>query len=194
MTVLKLGGSLLDLGDLGVRLHGWLGRLGAGRVLIVPGGGEAAENVRRLQAIHRFPDEQAHHWAMSAMDFNAELVESILVGGKTVENWAELQEAWKARQLPILKVWFFLAQLEAEEQVEYPRNWSFTSDSIAASIAAGYGAERLILLKSRAAKPGLTWQQHAADGLVDAFFPRLAPRIPRIDVVDFRANPLNVPE
>ncbi len=65
--VFKIGGSL----HANPQLRGWLGTLavhGAGRVVIVPGGGPFADAVRAVQARWGFPDADAHFMALQAMD------------------------------------------------------------------------------------------------------------------------------
>ncbi|MDZ7736033.1 MAG: hypothetical protein U5P41_07960 [Gammaproteobacteria bacterium] len=69
-VVIKLGGSLLD----SPRLAEWLGILaehGAGRAVIVPGGGRYADAVRAAQAGQGFDDTTAHRRAMESMQHTA---------------------------------------------------------------------------------------------------------------------------
>jgi hypothetical protein len=68
-----------------------------------------------------------------------------------------------------------------------PHTWGVTTDSIAARAAAVFGAERLILLKSRDVPPGTPWEEVAANGWVDAHFPHVARTLAcPIEVVNFR--------
>jgi hypothetical protein len=53
-----------------------------------------------------------------------------------------------------------------------PHSWAVTSDSIAARAAVVLGAERLVLLKSVDVPPETPWEQAAARGWVDVYFPR----------------------
>ena len=65
--IVKIGGSLC--GDL--RLAAWLELLvefGAGKVIIVPGGGPYADVVRLQQKRWKFSDSIAHSLAVRAMD------------------------------------------------------------------------------------------------------------------------------
>ena len=67
MIVVKLGGSLFDYS----KLSEWLKILseeGAGKVVIVPGGGPFADQVRDAQKRWKFNDQQAHKMALHAMD------------------------------------------------------------------------------------------------------------------------------
>ncbi len=70
-----------------------------------------------------------------------------------------------------------------------PHAWSVTTDSIAARAAVVFGAERLVLLKSTDVPPGTPWETAAANGWVDAHFPRIAAELPcPVEVVNFRAK------
>lgn len=52
LVVVKVGGSLFDLPDLGPRLRAWLKTLRTADVLLVPGGGPTADVVRSLDRAH----------------------------------------------------------------------------------------------------------------------------------------------
>src|SRR5580692_10060673 len=66
LTVVKLGGSQA----FSAHLSDWLDAvaLGAGRVVIVPGGGPFADAVRTAQPAMGFDDRAAHHMALLAME------------------------------------------------------------------------------------------------------------------------------
>lgn len=123
MIVVKVGGSLYDLPDLGERLSRLFATLDDD-VVLVPGGGRAADLVRKWDRIHRL-DAKASHWlAIHAMD---------LAGGLL-------------RQLTnkkVLNVEHFLLEHDV-----LPCSWEVTSDSIAALVAESFNASLFILLKS----------------------------------------------
>ena len=76
MWVIKLGGSLLSSGS----LNKWLSiivEFGKGKLVIVPGGGSFADQVREAQKKWRFDDKAAHHMALLAMEQTAHLLKSI---------------------------------------------------------------------------------------------------------------------
>ena len=73
MWVVKIGGSL----SRDPLLKRWLSELcdfGGGRVLIVPGGGGFADQVREHQAVWEFDDVAAHNMAVLAMAQHALLM------------------------------------------------------------------------------------------------------------------------
>jgi aspartokinase-like uncharacterized kinase len=86
LTVAKVGGSLFDLPDLRDRLRDWL-RSVAGPVLLVPGGGDGADIIRRLDQTHGLGEEAAHWVALRVLTVNAHLLAG-LIGG-SVESPAD---------------------------------------------------------------------------------------------------------
>src|SRR5262245_62868008 len=113
LTVVKVGGSLFDLPDLGPRLRRWLGQLPAGEVLLVPGGGATADVVRAFDRVHHLGEEAAHWLALRAMSVNAALLESLAPG------------------VPVLDALAFARDDEGRPG-RLPHCWAVTSDSVAA--------------------------------------------------------------
>jgi aspartokinase-like uncharacterized kinase len=64
-VVVKVGGSLFDLPDLGPRLEVWLGARRS--VVLVPGGGPTTDVVRALDRTHRLGEEAAHWLALRSI-------------------------------------------------------------------------------------------------------------------------------
>lgn len=62
VTVLKLGGSLLDLADLPDRLRSVIKMLGDNGPLLVCGGGDAADLVRRWHEHHALTKSSRTGW------------------------------------------------------------------------------------------------------------------------------------
>ena len=67
-----------------------------------------------------------------------------------------------------------------------PASWDVTSDSIAARIAAGLHASRLVLLKSASLPPGADRAEAARLGLVDPVFPSVARELKIVEYVCLR--------
>src|SRR5258706_16176897 len=67
MWVVKLGGSLANSPELPCWLD-VIATAGAGKVVLVPGGGHWAEEVRAAQKREGFDDRVAHHRALRAME------------------------------------------------------------------------------------------------------------------------------
>jgi hypothetical protein len=98
------------------------------------------------------------------------------------------EQSWLASdsRLTVLDCFTF-SQEDESHPGALPHTWAVTTDSIAARVAAVYRAERLILLKSVDIPPGTPWETAAANGWVDAYFPRIAPSLPcPVEVRNFR--------
>lgn len=165
LTVVKVGGSLYDLPDLGSRLRSWLAALPAPRILLVPGGGAAADVVRDLDRCHQLGEEIAHGLALRSLTLNAWFLSALLGGNVPVLNpWSE--RSWEGVALLDARVF--------SEETEVSRGlracWDVTSDSIAAHAAVLLHAAELVLLKSADAEDVRDWDDACRRGLVDTYF------------------------
>jgi aspartokinase-like uncharacterized kinase len=186
LTVVKIGGSLYDLPDLGPRLRAWLDALAAPHVLLIPGGGPTADVIRRLDAIHRLGEEPSHWLALQALALNAAFLARLLPGGTVVGDWrACLAEGGRGR-VPVLDCHAF-ARADEGRPGCLPHAWAVTSDAVAARVAAVAGAAALFLLKSTALPAGVGWEEAGRRGWVDAFFAQAVPAGLAVHVVNFRA-------
>lgn len=166
ITVVKVGGSLFDLPDLKTRLAAVLGSI-TDSLLVVAGGGPAADVVRDYDRIHRLGDESAHWLALRACSLNAALLAQLLDLPVTVDVPAQASRA-------VVDLHAF-ALADEQSADHFPHHWDVTSDSMAVRVAARAGAGKLILLKST---PG-DWTEQ---GVVDAFFPIALERTPGLAV------------
>lgn len=186
-TVVKLGGSLLDLADLAPRLRDWLGRQTPGATMLVVGGGRMADALRDADRLHRLGETVSHWLCIRVMTIQAEMLSAMLPEASLCRSLAEWRET--APKLAILDPWTFLREEEPQLAGQsLPASWRVTSDSIAAKFAQAIGAEELTLLKS--ALPAAAWTPAAAAaaGYVDAFLPQLANGTFTIRCVDLRTD------
>jgi 5-(aminomethyl)-3-furanmethanol phosphate kinase len=197
-VVYKLGGSLLDLPDISRRLHSILEQPfpfrdksqngDQFRRLLVVGGGSVADAVRRWDKVHDLGDDLAHRLAMQSMSFNAELVAAILGEARVVATRIEARDAWAKGQIAVLAAAEFVDAEERASQNILPRSWHVTSDSVAAYVAIHWPAAALALLKSVPVPAECSAETAAKRGFVDAYFPQLAGRVPRVGWVNLRAD------
>jgi 5-(aminomethyl)-3-furanmethanol phosphate kinase len=167
-VVIKVGGSLAESG----RLAAVLGTIAQAKipVVLVPGGGPFADAVRTIQRQLKFDDQLAHRLAMLAMEQMAEYIVSLQDGMKLVRTLEELSDAVMDGQIP---VWAPLPMMSDDDAIA--SDWSATSDSLAARLAALLDS-RLVLLKSISVPPDETADQLADRGVVDTFFPQCISR------------------
>jgi aspartokinase-like uncharacterized kinase len=181
--VVKVGGSLFDMPDLGPKLQAWLQTLPDPHVLLVPGGGATADVVRELDGCHALGEERAHWLALAALSLNARFLQTLLPAAQIITDCAACKASWNQGHLPILDAYPFAIQDEQSVDA-LPHCWSVTSDSVAARVAQSVGARQLILLKS-AAFPG-DWDDASRQGYVDAFFARAMGSL-SVCAIDFRS-------
>jgi len=182
--VVKVGGSLYDLPDLGARLAAWLAELKTANVVLVPGGGRAADLVRACDRQHNLGEEASHWLALRALTFNAHYLASLLPGSCVIENLEKTDKT----SIPILDMHASATMVERRPD-RFPRTWDVTSDSLAAQVAIVGKASELILLKSVALPEGMDWREASRQGIVDPFFSHalsMAPMDLTIRVVPFR--------
>jgi 5-(aminomethyl)-3-furanmethanol phosphate kinase len=142
-AVLKVGGSLSKGPDL-VSLCREIDRLGARRrLLVVPGGGAFADQVRDHDRRYGLSATTAHRMALLAMDQYGCLLGDLLPGASLVVDLLSAGLVLSDGRVPILLPAALLNQADP-----LPHSWEVTSDTIAAWIAQLSGAPRLILLKS----------------------------------------------
>jgi aspartokinase-like uncharacterized kinase len=185
LTVVKVGGSLLDLPDLGPRLSRWLRGLRRTHILLVPGGGPAAEVVRDYDRIHHLGEERAHWLALAALALNARFLREMLPDHPEVAGWQEVRHTLNVFGLCILDP-YQLALVEDCRPSGLPHDWSVTSDSLAARAAALYAAHKLILLKSVAIPRKLSWTEAGRRGLVDSGFAGAIGKRLVVQAINFR--------
>ena len=167
MRVVKLGGSL----NRDPLLRDWLRLLtayGGGRVVVVPGGGGFADQVREHQAQWRFDDLAAHNMAILAMMQSAILMQSLVPALEMASTPADIHRVLQEGKVAI---WSPIEWLR--RQAGDMTHWGATSDSLAAWLAGRLGASGLVLVKSGRIQPGLGVAQQARQGVLDEEFCRV---------------------
>lgn len=183
--VIKLGGSLLDCRGLATRFRRWLACQPPQPNIVVVGGGELADVVRRAYAQHRLDQESAHWLCVRLLGVTAELLARLLPEATYATRLDELRSAGTHR-LVVFDCEHFLRLDDAALPDPLPHTWDVTSDSIAARLAERLAAFELVLLKSRLPNPSWDLAQAAGAGYVDRYFPRAARCLRRIRYVNLR--------
>jgi aspartokinase-like uncharacterized kinase len=173
VRVVKVGGSLLEWPPLPQALKQWLAAQPPAVNVLVCGGGRFADVIRECDRRFSLGEQQAHWLAIDCMSITARLLAALLPEAGLIEDYCTLLAA--ARQPYLSTIIFnpseFLNQHEAGlPGILVPRNWSATSDSVAARLAEAIAADELVLLKS-ADPPGGSLVDLAAAGYVDGHFP-----------------------
>ena len=164
MWVIKLGGSLLSSGS----LQEWLSIIvehGAGKLVIVPGGGIFADKVRDAQQKWKFDDKAAHQMALLAMEQYAHLLQSYAPDIVLADSIEGIEKAISLKQVP---VWLPFKMINTCQDVS--ANWDLTSDSLALYLADQLNAKHVMLVKSLSSK-NLNARQLSESKMVDKYFP-----------------------
>jgi len=165
--VVKLGGSVIRAPD----LSSWLEAIAASPapIVIVPGGGALADEVRSCQQQLGFGDPAAHRMALLAMDQLAWAVAALRAGLEVGQDEAALRAILARGHVA---VWAPYALVSGRTDME--ATWRLTSDSLALWLAGQLGAERCYIIKSVARRhTALSAGQLARDGVVDEAFPAM---------------------
>jgi aspartokinase-like uncharacterized kinase len=166
-VVVKLGGSVVRSAE----LHAWLDAIAGARtaIVVVPGGGALADEVRACQSRLGFGDRAAHRMALLAMDQLAWAVAGLRPGFNVGATEPELRAALERGSVAVWAPYALVA-----ERTDVEESWRLTSDSLALWLAGRIGAARCYLIKSIArTATGANAGQLARDGIVDAAFPAM---------------------
>jgi aspartokinase-like uncharacterized kinase len=170
-AIVKVGGSLYDLPDLATRLREWFAaewNSGFG-MLVIPGGGAAANAVRQLDQCHGLGEEKAHWLALQSLTLNAHFLKSLLPYACMIDDVKDCERIWFEGGIPILDVHEF-ARADDHRPGRLPHTWAVTSDALAARVAVVTHARRLVLLKSTTIPTRTDWAEAGRLGLVDEMF------------------------
>jgi 5-(aminomethyl)-3-furanmethanol phosphate kinase len=165
MIVIKLGGSLETSGKLRLCLDKVDEDYQGKSVVIVPGGGVFADQVRKTQRQWQFDDRTAHRMAILAMQQMALLFYASKPQFKLATSITEIRE--QATQ-QIISIWSpGVAELD---KAGIPSSWDITSDSLSAWLAKTLDADRLILVKSGNIDADVDVLKLVQDQVVDGSF------------------------
>ena len=141
-AVLKIGGSL-SRGAALPALCREISRLGKSHsMLVVPGGGGFADQVRAADRRYHLDATAAHRMALLAMDQYGYLLNHLVEGSVLVTDLECARRSAISRRVAVL----LPSALVARED-PLPHSWQVTSDSIAAWVAHRVCCNRAVLLK-----------------------------------------------
>ncbi|MDO9270648.1 MAG: uridylate kinase [Methylobacter sp.] len=165
MIIIKLGGSL-SRSDTLVNCLSAVEKNYQGRaVVIVPGGGAFADQVRLAQQHWSFDDTTAHHMALLAMQQMALMFKGLKPDFAIADTVAAIHG-----QLNRKKTVIWSPDIIELDNAGIEASWDITSDSLAAWLAKTVSATELILIKSAAIDARLSLNQLAEQHIVDKAF------------------------
>jgi aspartokinase-like uncharacterized kinase len=113
------------------------------KIVIVPGGGVFADQVRMVQQQWGFNDQIAHEMAILAMQQMALIFKSINDSFQIVETISQVQQTWHKHVVVICT-----PNIKQLNDAAIKASWDVSSDSLAAWVARQLNAQQLILVKS----------------------------------------------
>lgn len=168
--IIKLGGSLCGTPE----LTAWLTEISTATtpVIIVPGGGPFADNIRHAQAEHNFNDSVAHQMALLAMAQFGLLLQSFVPNLTVFSDPISLPDE--------SAIW--LPDLSLATRQDIAHSWDITADSLALWLAQQHGAV-LALVKSNIGAVPCTLKRACQQGILDADFSRRHQEAPIVTTI-----------
>ena len=163
------------------KIREWLSHQAPMKTFWIVGGGERVQELRQISGTGHFAGaaQEELHWQCikimntNSMLFNAWLpkwsrvdkfCDSVFQSGESNESAADDKRPNSENLICLIADW-----LKSNPDL-LPKSWDVTSDSIAATFAAEFGASELVLLKSCDAD-GTSIQSLSDSGYVDKHFP-----------------------
>jgi aspartokinase-like uncharacterized kinase len=161
MWVVKLGGSLFRSDH----LQSWLKLLAESHSLVVvPGGGPFADQVRAAQSTWEFDDATAHAMALLAMEQFGQMLCGLQSGLVAAYTPTQIHDALDRGETPV-----WMPSTMALEDSGIRQSWEVTSDSLAAWLCGELGAGDLLLVKSvRPSKDATSVEALTKAGIIDS--------------------------
>jgi aspartokinase-like uncharacterized kinase len=164
-VIVKLGGSLAGSTSLAQWLQ-IIATQGAGKTVVVPGGGAFADAVRDAQEKTGFDDRTAHRMALLAMEQFGLMLCGLQSGLVPAGSSAGIRSALGRGEVP---VWMPSTMVLSDPSI--PESWEVTSDSLSAWLAARLEGSMLVVVKSvLVEKPQASIEEFVARGWLDAGF------------------------
>lgn len=171
MIIVKLGGSLYQSSELKSCMDALKHLSRQQHLIVVPGGGPFADQVRDAQQTYQFNDSTAHHMAILAMAQFGLILSGVVPGCNTFSDPND-----DVTDDASLNIWLPDGSLLLEQRLAH--NWQITSDSLALWLAQQLKASRLILIKHRSNPEQCAITQLSQKNVLDQEFPDLYSQSP----------------
>ena len=166
MIVIKLGGSLAEIGVLKQCLARAQEKFLCPSTVIVPGGGKFADQVRMAQTAWHFDDRTAHRMALLAMQQMALLMHGLAPQLQLAGTIQEIHRCLSGNQNVL-----WSPDITELDRAGVRSEWDVTSDSLAAWLAGKLAADELILVKSAKIDAGCNLTDLVRRKVIDSAFP-----------------------
>ncbi|MHA1784980.1 MAG: amino acid kinase family protein [Candidatus Helarchaeota archaeon] len=140
--LIKIGGSLVKHPNIFKTLVTKLGEyFKSKKFVIITGGGELADIIRKYYEFYSLSDNDAHWMAINTQDMLARIVNSLLKKSVLINHLSQIENLLSI-QIPVIEPSNILKMYD-----ELPHSWDVTGDSIAIFIAKKLHINNVILIK-----------------------------------------------
>lgn len=139
---IKLGGSLYNSNYL-VKYLNAIRECSDKKIVIIPGGGPFADQVRLADEEYEIEPTHAHNMAILAMQQFGYLLASICPDFVLANNKEDIFRAWASSSVVIWEPYVMV-----RDQCTLDKSWDITSDSLAAWLTGVLNMKNLLLIKS----------------------------------------------
>jgi aspartokinase-like uncharacterized kinase len=136
--------------------------------VLVVGGGELADVIRRLDSTIKLSPKTSHRLALQTMSINSSVIAECISNCVLTDCIERIRDA--SKPVVIFDSCTWIARLN-----DVPASWDFTSDSVAARLAVELSAKELVLIKSRLGELN-------EPGFVDSCFAKESQSLPNVRV------------
>lgn len=187
LRVVKVGGSTLTRSDLADVLPQWIEEQPPAVNLIIVGGGELIDAVRKLDQVRPMPPG-AVHWRcvdllQATFETLAEWFPDWLAIDVAPDQLASAVDCLPGGSTSVVSVRSFYGRDSAGDFARLlPATWDTTTDAIAALLAAQLRAAELVILKSCDVDSSRSMTELSEEGIVDNALPMITPHLNRIRI------------
>lgn len=160
MIIVKLGGSLYASAELKLWCD-YLANTQQLQVIIVPGGGPFADQVRHASSQWNLSELNAHKMAMLAMQQYGLLISNLNTNLIPIDSYEDINSHTHCVWMPFRDVL---------NECDYPENWQTSSDSLALWLANKLSVKHLCIVKSAQIEDKSN-SQLIHSNIVDEYFP-----------------------
>jgi 5-(aminomethyl)-3-furanmethanol phosphate kinase len=175
LQIVKVGGSLFQLPDLGERIKKWLLKQHDFFSVLIPGCGKLGNSIREYDARFQLGDTICHNICAELLELQSQVLHKILSETITLDKVLDIYEQ-QINSRNISYVIFNAKNFLTDDEPNYPGEklpigWDVSTDSIAARLAEIADAHELVLLKAIAPPTFIEIAELADANYVDSYFP-----------------------
>ena len=172
--IIKVGGSLYNYADFPKAFTKLITCMDC-PVVVLGGGGDIVDSIRRLHQVHGLSEKVSHWMAIYALDLTGHILLKLLPDAVC---WENPHRPPVDKKITILMPSKFCKMDAVRNPMEcIPETWDATSDSLSVRVATAWGFDTLILCKAASVEPHLDWKGYHEAGVIDGLFEGFVSRL-----------------